>query len=85
MNHVPVCVKCRKEMRPERNGVKYVEYADFGPYKIWDSDKWICPECGLEILAGFGYKPLVEHYQPEFLTDLANVNKEKDTIHERRP
>jgi len=52
-NHVPVCVRCSRDMRPEKNGVVMLEMASFGPYKLWESDKWKCPSCGFEILIGF--------------------------------
>jgi DNA-directed RNA polymerase subunit RPC12/RpoP len=66
MYHKPVCVKCNREMRPEKNGVGCLDLADFGPYKIWDSDLWKCPGCGYEILVGFGQKAVAEHFQAHF-------------------
>ena len=54
MNHKPVCVKCNREMKPERNGVGCLDMTDFSPYAVWDSDLWKCPTCGYEILVGFG-------------------------------
>ena len=65
MNHSPVCVKCQVEMRPETNGVGVLDMASFGPYKIWDADKWQCPGCKYEIVVGFGSQALAEHYQQE--------------------
>ncbi len=70
MPHKPVCVSCQREMRPEQNGVGCLDMADFGPYKLWDSDKWKCPSCGYEILSGFGQGPISEHYQERFAHDL---------------
>jgi hypothetical protein len=70
-----VCAKCENEhvpsglgseMKPERNGVYVIEMADFGPYKIWMADLWICPKCGHKVIAGFGVTCIVEHYQPNF-------------------
>ena len=46
MNHKPVCVKCERELKPERNGVGCLDMADFGPCAVWDSDLWKCPTCG---------------------------------------
>jgi len=66
MNHRPVCVKCQVEMRPEKNGVGVLDMANFGPYKIWEADKWRCPECGYEVIAGFGKEAIAEHYQDSF-------------------
>jgi len=66
MYHRPVCVKCGVEMRPERNGVGILDMADYGPYQIWDADKYKCPECGYEIVVGFGCNAIAEHYQGHF-------------------
>lgn len=41
-----VCVKCRREMRCDKNGVG----ADFGFGHVYAGDRFKCPECGLEIL-----------------------------------
>lgn len=75
----PVCVKCRIEMKPEKNGVKWVTMADFGPYQIWDSDKWKCRKCGIEILSGFGQRPLNEHFENGF-NDALTYYKENDEV-----
>ncbi len=66
MNHVPVCVKCRVEMRPQRNGVGCLDYSDHGPVAVWDCDMWACPRCGYEALVGFGAEPIAEYWQPAF-------------------
>ena len=54
-----VCVKCGRSMKPEKNGVEALETVDRRgkPYRIWSSDKWRCPCCGFEILAGFAERP----------------------------
>jgi hypothetical protein len=54
-------------MRIEKNGVMAIEFTpihkktgeflQMEPYQIHDSDKWKCPSCGMEILAGFGQQP----------------------------
>jgi hypothetical protein len=36
------------------------------PYKLWDADLWECPECGVEVITGFGHGPLAEHWQPTY-------------------
>ena len=64
--HKPVCVKCQREMRPERNGVGCLDIADFGPYAIWDSDLWKCPTCGYEIIVGFAQQAIAYHHQGEY-------------------
>jgi hypothetical protein len=62
-----LCVSCGRFMRPKRNSVTVEELMENGqPYKLWDADLWECVECGIEIIAGFGDGPLVEHYQPTY-------------------
>ena len=70
-----ICVNCRKKMKPEKNGVYFLEYAHFGPYKLWHSDKWKCPTCGYEILAGFGFSPVRQHFDEDF-TECCNRAEE---------
>lgn len=64
-----VCVKCQVKLKPERNGVHVVE--TFGrdsavPYKLWAADLYKCPDCGLEIVAGFGANNYAEHFESDF-------------------
>lgn len=61
-----VCTKCNVTMKPKENGQIALEMADFGPYKIWQCDKYYCPECEAEVLTGFGRDPISEHYQESF-------------------
>lgn len=71
----PVCVKCKAEMRPQQNGI-YIELLDTDghPYQIWSGDKWRCPKCASEIVAGFGLKPIAEYFDSmryrQFLADV---------------
>ncbi len=60
MRIAPVCCKCNKEFRCEKNGVEAIEQADFGDYKYFRTDKYKCPTCGIEVLVGFG-EPLIHH------------------------
>jgi len=64
--HRPVCRKCLVEMRPELNGLGVLDMADWGPHSLWDSDLWKCPECGVEVIGGFGNGPISAHYDKDF-------------------
>lgn len=64
--HRPVCAKCKCEMRPERNGTGVLDMAEFGPYAVWDTDLWKCPECGIEVIGGFASGPISQHWQDDF-------------------
>ena len=77
--HRPVCPKCHVELYPERNGVGVLDMADFGPYALWDSDLWKCPECGIEVIGGFGSNPLSAHYEEDFKR-LVEIHKERGTL-----
>ena len=60
---VIVCVSCEVQFRPEKNGVFVEECRGYDEdYKIWHADRYECPVCGVQIIAGFGNKPVVEHY-----------------------
>jgi len=65
-----VCVKCGKFLKIKQNGVSVEEGMPlndgmWGPYKIWQADLWECRECGIEIISGFGHRPIAEHYKKE--------------------
>ena len=68
-----ICVKCECEFRPEQNRVGVIETASFGPYKLWRADLWKCPSCGIEVVSGFGRKPVAEHFEESFGTELENL------------
>jgi sarcosine oxidase delta subunit len=58
---------CGRFMVVTRNGVTVEEVLDdWAPYKLWDADRWQCPECGALVITGFGVAPLAEHWQPSY-------------------
>ena len=58
---------CGRFMRPKKNTVTVEELMEDGnPYRLWDADLYECPECGVEIIAGFAQEPFAEHYQPSY-------------------
>ena len=82
--HRPVCVKCHIDMRPEKNGVYFVEDDGQGsPYKLWAADKWKCPECASEVLIGFGKAAFAHRDDSNFNEVLENVMKETHTVREK--
>ncbi len=78
----PICVPCRRFFRPIKNGFTFIEgmpdsseaahlrgkagEGHWKPYKLWEGDKWKCPDCGAEIVVGTGREPIREHYQDDF-------------------
>ena len=62
------CAKCQTYFVPMKNSVFVLETMDDGesPYKLWQADLLICPDCDHWLIAGFGFSPIAEHYQPNF-------------------
>ncbi|MDP2661182.1 MAG: hypothetical protein Q8R28_10690 [Dehalococcoidia bacterium] len=81
--HRPVCVPCETEMRPTRNDVAVVDYAAFGPYKVWDADEFTCPSCGYRIVVGFGNAPLYHHRDEGFAGYISLATETGNVRHNR--
>lgn len=60
-----VCTECAVELKPEKNGVYVAELFQNNSkiYKLWRADKWKCPGCKIEIVAGFAAMPVMEHFE----------------------
>jgi len=77
-----ICVKCQCELKPETNETTVVETmagrasASSEPYKVWHADTWKCPGCGTEIVAGFGNRPALEHFEKDFEASLDKILRE---------
>ncbi len=75
---MPVCVPCRKFYRPEKNGViveegmpsgsrqPITDSSGWGPYKLWYADKLKCPDCGHELIYGYGADAFAHHFQSTY-------------------
>ena len=79
----PVCVTCKTDMHPEKNGVPFIEQYNDGtgikPYKVWESDMWKCPICGISVLVGFG-KSGIECHDQAFEASLARAAEDPWTV-----
>ena len=76
----PICIPCQRFYRPVKSGFSFVEGMPIGdnvlpgksdlerwvPYKLWQGDKWACPDCGSEIIVGTRRDPVSEHYMLDF-------------------
>ena len=67
------CLQCRCFFRPKRNGVIVEEGMPQGdsdgpwvPYKLWVADLYECPNCGVQVIGGFGWHPIAEHFQENY-------------------
>ena len=70
-----VCLKDGKFLRIKKNGVSIEEGMPNGAggwqsYKLWQADLYECPECGFELVTGFGAGPISEHYKPDHAAKL---------------
>jgi hypothetical protein len=70
MSNGLACAKCFKFMRVKKIGIGVEEgMPEFGgwrPYKLWMADLCECPDCGAQMIAGFGSGPIAEHWQAEY-------------------
>ena len=69
-----VCAKCGCEMQPEKNGVKVLFMAAFGPYEIWCGDSVKCPKCEAVVVVGWGQDAYARHFQENFNKELNEVD-----------
>ncbi len=58
----PVCVRCKVELRCDRNQHKVETMAGEKGYQLWDGDRYKCPSCFVQIVVGFGAAPYAEYY-----------------------
>jgi hypothetical protein len=58
---------CGRFMRPKKNSVTVEEQLENGdPYKLFDADLYECPQCGQQVITGFGAGPIIEHWHPDY-------------------
>ena len=58
---------CGRFLRCKQNSVTVEELTEDGRgYRLWDADLFECTECGVEIIAGFGFGPIAEHWEPTY-------------------
>lgn len=69
MTYIPraVCMSCRVEMRPAKNGVILQANTESGPYYKVAADLVECPECHVQVAIGFGKDVVAFHTQPTFI------------------
>ncbi len=68
------CVSCQTYFAARKNGVVVLETMDDGrPYKVWQADLLECPDCGFQIITGFGLQHIAVHHEPGFDSELQRV------------
>ena len=60
------CASCKTMLRPRTNEIYVAVESDGQAYQIWCADLWECPDCGTQIILGYGQRPLSENYQDGF-------------------
>lgn len=78
-----VCVECQIQYRLVKSGNKVIDMFLYPPqpYKVRNGDRWECPNCGHQIIAGFSELPLAEHYQDDFSGVLGLALEDENTIY----
>jgi len=65
---------CGRFMRVKKNSVTVEELLEDGsPYKLWDADLFACESCGVEMIAGFGKRPISEHWHSDYAAQRARL------------
>ena len=68
------CVPCQTYFRPRKNDIRMLEtYDDGRPYKVWCADLWECPDCGTQVILGYGQRPIAEQFESDFQVELNKV------------
>lgn len=68
------CVPCKTYLRPRKNDIYVLEtMSSDEPYRIWNADLWECPDCGHQVILGYGTNHISEHYEPEFASWMKQV------------
>jgi len=68
------CAPCKTKLRPRKNEIIVEEtFEDGRPYRVWAADLWECPDCGHQLILGYGKEPLAEHFEDNFETEHARV------------
>lgn len=73
---VPICVACGLSMRCHRNGQPVIVTSDKEkeqPYKLYFTDVYKCPDCGIKIVTGFS-KP-IERHEDRFQAELDGASR----------
>lgn len=78
---IMVCMKCRIELRPYRNGVTAVSMTTCGPYKVYRADEWHCPSCGWRGLLGFSITPSACDGEKDFQLKRAKAETNPEGSH----
>lgn len=81
-----VCVGCKTYLRPRKDDiVVLVEMEDGRPYQLWSADLWECPDCGAQVVLGYGQHQWAEHYELDFEEQLQKARARGVVVTVRGP
>lgn len=61
------CVDCQTYYATRKTGVFVLEtYEDGRPYQVWRADLVECPDCGKQVVTGFGQQSVSTQHESEF-------------------
>ena len=73
-----ICVDCKTMLRPRKNNVCVLTTTDLEkpdtPYQLWQADLWECPDCGHQVLLGFGKEAWAVHYEDDFAEHIKHAD-----------
>ena len=66
-----VCVTCQRFLKIKKKNVSVEEGMPNGVggwqgYKLWCADLYECPDCGFQLITGFGRKAVSEHFMQDY-------------------
>jgi len=68
------CVQCQTYLATRKTGITVLEtFEDLRPYKVWQADLLECPDCGFQVVKGFGLQAVATHHEPDFEQELQRV------------
>jgi hypothetical protein len=68
-------------MKCDRNDVGVLDMTGPDqPYKIWSTDKYKCPGCGVEVIIGFGQAAIAEHFEAGFQAHVDYYEKQDGLV-----
>ena len=68
MSHGPgyACVACQTYLRPRKNEIYVLIENDDVAHAVWCADLWECPDCGTQVILGYGQQPVSKNYKDDF-------------------
>ena len=66
---------------PKQNDVAAIEMLRTRRYALWSADLYECPDCGCQVVTGFGAKPVSMEHEPGFVARCADAESAVEWWH----